>query len=65
MTTQVITKEETKTDVTTETSKFAIGTVITMASLIGIWAVACLVGGLYVNGLGDTIRGFISAVTGS
>lgn len=64
MTTQVINKTETKTDIAQETSKFTIRVVMTMAALIGIWAVACLIGGLASGGLGTLIQGFISAITG-
>ena len=39
MTTQVINKTEIKIDVAQETSKFTIRIVMTMAALIGIWAV--------------------------
>lgn len=64
MTTQVINKTETKTDIAQETSKFTIRIVMTMAALIGIWAVACLVGGLASGGLGNMIQGYISAILG-
>lgn len=64
MTTQVLTKKQTKTDVARETSKFFLGSVIVLSSLISIWAIACLVGGLYANGLGATIQGYLTAITG-
>ena len=64
MTTQVSNKTETKTDIAQETSKFTIRVVMTMAALIGIWAVACLIGGLASGGVGTLIQGFISAITG-
>lgn len=64
MTTQVFTQKKAKSDVAQETSKFVLGSVIAMASLISLWAIACLIGGLMANGFGDTIRGYISAVTG-
>jgi hypothetical protein len=35
-----------------------------MAALIGIWGLACLVGGLWNNGIGGLLSGFWSAVTG-
>ena len=64
MTTQIIKKDETKIDVATETSKFTIKVVMTMAALIGIWAVACLVGGLASGGIGNLIKGFVSTIVG-
>ena len=64
MTTQVINKTDSKSDITQETSKFTIRIVMTMAALIGIWAVACLVGGLASGGLGNLIQGYISAILG-
>jgi hypothetical protein len=64
MTTQIINKTETKTDVAHETSKFSVGLVVTMAALIGIWAVACLIGGLASGGLGNLIKGYISTIIG-
>jgi len=65
MTTQIIKKNEAKTDVAQETSKFTIGVVMTMAGLIGIWAMACLIGGLASGGFSNLIKGFISAITGN
>lgn len=64
MTTQVINKTETKTDVAQETSKFTIRIVMIMAALIGIWAVACLVGGLASGGLGNLLQGYITTILG-
>jgi hypothetical protein len=64
MTTQIINKTEAKTDVAHETSKFSVAVVITMAALIGIWAVACLIGGLASGGLGNLIKGYISTIIG-
>ena len=46
MTTQVIKKTESRTDVAQETSRFTVGVIMTMAGIIGIWAVSCLIGGL-------------------
>ncbi len=64
MTTQIIKKDETRIDVANETSKFTIKVVMTMAALIGIWAVACLVGGLASGGIGNLIKGFVSTIVG-
>ncbi|MBM9512353.1 hypothetical protein [Desulfogranum marinum] len=64
MTTQVLRKHETKVNITQETSKFSLITVMTMASLVGIWALACLVGGLASSGTGNLIKGYITAIFG-
>jgi hypothetical protein len=62
MTTQIINKTKTKTDVAQETSKFTVRVVMTMAGLIGLWALACLIGGLASGGLGNLIKGYISTI---
>jgi hypothetical protein len=64
MTTQIINKNETKTDVAQETSKFTIRVVMTLSALIGIWALACLIGGLASGGVGNLIQGYISTIIG-
>jgi hypothetical protein len=64
MTTQIINKNEAKTDVAQETSKFTIRVVMTMAGLIGLWATACLIGGLASGGFGNLIKGYISTIIG-
>ncbi|HID40319.1 MAG TPA: hypothetical protein EYP36_12510 [Calditrichaeota bacterium] len=64
MTTKIITKSESKTDIAKETSIFAIGAISVLAALIGIWGLACLIGGLAANGPGGLIRGYITALTG-
>ncbi len=48
-----------------ETSKFALGTGITMTALVGIWACACMISALASGGIGGVIKGFITAVTGA
>ena len=60
MTTQVIKKTETRTDVAQETSSFSVGVIMTMAGIIGIWAISCLIGGLANGGFSALIRGFVS-----
>jgi hypothetical protein len=64
MKTFINTTRRTETDVEHEVS-VALFTVISVsASLIGLWAVACLIGGLVNNGVLPMIRGYITAVTG-
>ncbi|MBV5307443.1 MAG: hypothetical protein J0652_12200 [Desulfobulbaceae bacterium] len=61
--TQVI--QETQVNTGYETSKFALATGITMAALVGIWAVACMISALlHSGGIGGVVQGFITAVTG-
>ena len=65
MTTQVIKKTKTSTDVAQETSRFSVGVIMTMAGIIGIWAISCLIGGLASGGFSALIRGFVAAITGN
>jgi hypothetical protein len=65
MTTQILKRNETKVNVTQETSKFSLIAVMTMASLVGIWALACLIGGLASSGTGNLVMGYITAVFGN
>ncbi|MFH7319147.1 hypothetical protein ACHHRT_00895 [Desulfurivibrio sp. D14AmB] len=41
-----------------------IGIIVLLAALIGVWGLACLVGGVMATGVGDLVRGFFSAVIG-
>ncbi|HET97854.1 MAG TPA: hypothetical protein ENN98_04040 [Desulfurivibrio alkaliphilus] len=41
-----------------------IGIIVLLAALIGVWGLACLVGGVMATGAGDLVRGFISSVAG-
>ncbi len=34
------------------------------AGLIGIWALACLIGGIANEGVGEMVRGFMTAIGG-
>jgi len=61
----VTTRTETRIDAGYETSRFALNAGMGMAALIGIWGMACLIGGLATNGTGELLRGFVTAVTGS
>ncbi len=57
MTTQVIKKTKTSTDVAQETSRFSVGVIMTMAGIIGIWAISCLIGGSASGGFSVLISG--------
>ena len=65
MSTNTRTRTDTKVDAGYEASRFALYTGMGMAALIGIWGMACLIGGLATNGFGGMLRGFITAVTGN
>ena len=65
MTTHVIKKTKTSTDVAQETSRFSVCVIMTMAGIIGIWAISCLIGGLASGGFSALIRGFVTAITGN
>jgi len=54
----------TKTDVTHDISKVIFSIVVASSVLIGLWAAACLVGGILEHGVGGMISGYISAITG-
>ena len=45
-----IAKEQNEVDVVEETGKFGIKIVIGLAALVGVWGVACMIGGLAVAG---------------
>ena len=48
-----------------EASQVAMGVLMAAAALVGVWGVACLIGGIAKSGsLLELGRGFISAVTG-
>jgi hypothetical protein len=50
--------------VTEGASQFGIGIILTLAALVGVWGVTCLVSGLAHNGVMEMGRGFITAITG-
>ncbi len=51
-------------NVGTEATKTALGVGIGMATLVGLWAVACLIGGIASAGLIGAVAGYVRAVTG-
>jgi len=58
-------KLEERIDPGEEASKFALTAGMGMAALIGIWGLACLIGGLATNGFGGLLKGFWTALTGN
>lgn len=64
MTTQVTSKKATKVDVGQESGKFMVRAITVLAAMIGIWGMACLIGGLANIGISGLVQGFITALTG-
>lgn len=52
-------------DATTEVSKVSIAVVGVFASLVGLWSLACIVGGIVSSGgVGELVSSWFKAVTG-
>jgi len=47
-----------------ETSKFALGVVMTMGALAGIWGIACLTSAMINLGPLSVVQGYVTAVMG-
>jgi len=48
-----------------DTSEVGMGIIMVLAALIGIWGIACLIGGIANSGgVAELLNGYISAVTG-
>ena len=47
-----------------DASEVGLGLIALLAAMIGIWSIACLVGGIANAGVVDLITGYVSAVTG-
>jgi len=58
------TNKLTDTDIKHETSIVLMTVFSVSALLIGLWAFACVVGGLFNHGLVAMVRGYITAITG-
>ena len=65
MRTNTLIDKGTQVNIASETSKFALGTGITMAALMGIRACACMISAIVNGGIGGVVKGFISAVIGA
>jgi hypothetical protein len=64
MTTNTNTTTGTQVEAGYETSKFALGTGMAMAALIGIWGAACLVNALVSVGPMNVVKGYLTALIG-
>jgi hypothetical protein len=50
---------------TNDASQVGMGVIMVLAALIGIWGIACLVGGIANSGgIGELLNGYFAAVTG-
>lgn len=58
------TRIENKIQAGYEVSRFGIGVTAALAALIGLWGMACMIGGLAAGGPVALIKGFFSAITG-
>lgn len=47
-----------------EIAKVTLGIGGLVTGLITIWAVACMVGGLLSGGIGNAVKGYMTAITG-
>ena len=47
-----------------DVAEVGMGVIMVLAALIGIWGIACLMGGLAQTGIGELVSGYITAVTG-
>ncbi|MBC8209002.1 MAG: hypothetical protein H8E79_07535 [Desulfobulbaceae bacterium] len=64
MKTYTQTEQQSNTDIAHENSQFALGTGIVASALVGLWGFSCMIGALMSSGFGETIQGFINALTG-
>ncbi len=51
-------------DIRDDTSKTALIIGIIMAAIVGIWGMACIIGGITSSGIGGLIKGYIIAIIG-
>ena len=64
MTANTHTITKTQVDVGYEASKFALGTGMVMAALVGLWGTACLVSALASIGPMNVVKGYFTALIG-
>lgn len=64
MTANTHTTTRTQTEAGYEASKFALGTGMAMAALVGLWGTACLVSALVTVGPLNVVKGYVTALLG-
>ncbi|MEN8257862.1 MAG: hypothetical protein ABFS09_08380 [Thermodesulfobacteriota bacterium] len=47
-----------------QASKLGLGMILSLAGLVGVWSVACMVSALTTQGIGAVVKGFMTAITG-
>jgi len=47
-----------------DASQIGVGVIAVLAALIGIWGIACLIGGIANEGVLEMVSGYFSAITG-
>ncbi len=60
----IITREKIQVDITDEVMGFAFKLGTVLSTLIGIWAVSCLVAGVINAGPLQLVKGYLTAITG-
>ena len=64
MNAHTVARTETTSKVGYEVSRFGLNVGMGMAALIGLWGLACLIGGLATYGVSGMLRGYLAAITG-
>jgi len=64
MTAQTTTRTEAKVDLAQETGQYTVKAIGVLSALIGVWGMACLIGGLSNSGVTGLLKGYVSALTG-
>lgn len=60
----IITNDKIETNVSDEVMSFGLKIGIALCSVIGVWAVSCLLAGLIKFGAAKMVSGYITAITG-
>lgn len=60
----IITNEKIETNVTDEVMSLGYKLGIALCSVIGVWAVSCLLAGVVKFGAASLVKGYITAITG-
>lgn len=64
MNANINTTTRTQAEVGYEASKFALGTGIAMAALVGVWGAVCLVSAFVTVGPLNVLKGYLTAMIG-
>lgn len=59
--TETMTTTNTEVDVVEEVTEYGVKTIIVVSALIGIWGLACLIGGFAVAGPSGLAAGFLAS----